>query len=424
MRQSLAAATSGNSSAAPAQMVGSRRQWVRALHNSDVTFLWAQLYRLVRYHPLVRFSAGAGIQGEVGHDAYSDLTQELFTRLFSKQRFQHYLDAGMTDDEIEFEISQIELSNILSSELSKRHPESYRLSLRISKLLKTSERFRRCDETAAGGSYRRAVSRVYGLRCWPDARTPCPLYEAEQRVQEAVPVRTRDIRHVGRGGDSQVIISNPELETLIVAVLEVIDAPLDVRSLRNIVISRLPVMDMNLIPLGGEDQGHGQPETADGGENPEQSLLRREAAHSAARQVDQFLENLKKNVLGKAKQFDRMLGVLWHCYLSADHITQLEAAARLGVSDTLVSSYRQQIEKQLRALKFSEVGPARLFEMSLRERVRAKLAHPSGGAVGDGARDHSGDLKVRIAARAAANSRATKEASPKRSHAAAQRSVR
>jgi len=379
MRQSLTVASSRDSSAAPAHAPGNRREWVRALHHSDVTFLWAQLYRLVRYHPLVRFSAGAGIQGEVGPDAYSDLTQELFACLFSKQRFQHYLDADMTDDEIEFEISRIELSNILTSEMSKRHPESYRLSRRISKLLKTSERFRRCDEATAGGYYRRAVSRVYGLRCWSEAeegrrrRTPCPLHEAEQRVREAVPVRTRDIRQVGRAGDSQVIISNPELETLIVAVLEAVDAPLDVRSLRNIVISRLPVMDMNLIPLDGEEQGHGQPETADGGENPEQTLLRREAAHSAARQVDQFLENLKKNVLGKAKQFDRMLGVLWHCYLSTDHITQLEAAARLGVSDTLVSSYRQQIEKQLRALKFSEVGPARLFEMSLRERVREAM---------------------------------------------------
>ena len=66
-----------------------------------------------------------------------------------------------------------------------------------------------------------------------------------------------------------------------------------------------------------------------------------------------------------------MLGVLWHCYLCPDHVTQLEAAARLGVSDSLVSDYRRRIEQELRALAFSEIEQARRFETSLRERVRA-----------------------------------------------------
>ncbi len=65
-----------------------------------------------------------------------------------------------------------------------------------------------------------------------------------------------------------------------------------------------------------------------------------------------------------------MLGVLWHCYLSPTHITQLEAAARLNVSDSLVSDYRRRIEQQLRALSFAEIEEARRFETALRERVR------------------------------------------------------
>ena len=66
-----------------------------------------------------------------------------------------------------------------------------------------------------------------------------------------------------------------------------------------------------------------------------------------------------------------MLGVLWYCYLSPAHITQLEAAARLSVSDSLVSDYRRRIEQQLRALNFTEIEQARRFETALRERIRA-----------------------------------------------------
>jgi predicted transcriptional regulator len=56
--------------------------------------------------------------------------------------------------------------------------------------------------------------------------------------------------------------------------------------------------------------------------------------------------------------------------LSPEHSTQLEVAAVLGVSDSLVSDYRRRIEQELRALSFSEVEEARRFEGALRERVR------------------------------------------------------
>jgi predicted transcriptional regulator len=65
-----------------------------------------------------------------------------------------------------------------------------------------------------------------------------------------------------------------------------------------------------------------------------------------------------------------MLGVLWYCYLSPSHITQLEAAACLHVSDSLVSDYRRRIEQQLRALSLNGIEEARRFETALRERVR------------------------------------------------------
>ena len=86
--------------------------------------------------------------------------------------------------------------------------------------------------------------------------------------------------------------------------------------------------------------------------------------------VDQFLKNLHETVRGKVKQYNRILGVLWHCYLRAENSTQLEVAATLGVSDSLVSDYRRRIEQELRALSFGEVEEARRFESALRERVR------------------------------------------------------
>jgi hypothetical protein len=348
--------------------------WVETLRRSDVSRLWTELQRLVVNHPLVRASYSAGLLVEEGDrgSAYLDLTQELFVTLLAKSRFQHYLDSEMTDAEIECEISQIELTNLLTAELRKRHPESYRLARRISTVIQSSANFRRVDSGAGEDEpHRRLVDRVYGLREWRADKQRRAQAELEERVH-MIPVRQRDTRMVGCTGDAQIIISNSDLEDLIVSVLEACDSPVDVRSLRSLVMSRLPVMDIYLVPIGGDDSDEGRSfEPVDGRENPEQSLLRRESEDEAATFVDQFLQGLHAAVRGKSKQYDRMLGVLWYCYLSPAHITQLEAAARLNVSDSLVSDYRRRIEQQLRALSLAGIEEARRFETALRERVHA-----------------------------------------------------
>lgn len=348
-------------------------RWVDSLRNSDVNRLWAELHRIVSNHPLVRASRSAGLLIEEGAtSAYTDLTQELFVQLLTKSRFQHYLDTAMTDAEIECEIGQIELTNLLTAELRKRHPESYRLARRISTLIQSSANFRRFDSSGIDDeNHRRLADRVYGLSEWADHKPGRGSHEMEQRVH-MIPVRQRDTRMVGCTGDAQIVISNSDLEDLIVSVLEAIDAPADVRSLRSLVMSRLPVMDIYLVPLGGDDADSDGPhyDPADLRENPEESLLKHESQQEAAGSVDRFLTNLQGNVRGKIKQYNRMLGVLWHCYLSPEHATQLEIAATLGVSDSLVSDYRRRIEHELRALSFTEVDDARMFELALRERVR------------------------------------------------------
>ena len=359
-------------------------RWVESLQNSDVNRLWAELHRIVSNHPLVRASRSAGLLIEEGAtSAYTDLTQELFVQLLTKSRFQHYLDTAMTDGEIECEIGQIELTNLLTAELRKRHPESYRLARRISTLIQSSANFRRFDSSGIDNeNHRRLADRVYGLSEWADKKPGRGNHEMEQRAH-MIPVRQRDTRMVGCTGDAQIVISNSDLEDLIINVLEAIDAPADVRSLRSLVMSRLPVMDIYLVPLGGDDPDSDGPhyDPADLRENPEESLLKHESQQEAAGSVDKFLVNLRGNVRGKIKQYNRMLGVLWYCYLSTDHSTQLEIAATLGVSDSLVSDYRRRIEQELRALSFTEVEEARMFELALRERVRTMVAAEESEAI-------------------------------------------
>jgi len=353
-------------------------KWNDSLKASDVNQIWMELHRIVSSHPLVRASKQAGFLVEEGKfNAYTDLTQELFVALLSKERFQHYLDTEMTDHEIEAEISQIELTNMLTAELRKRYPESYRLARRISTLIQTGPNFKRYDNLNNPDVHRRLADRLYGLADWPNEKKSKDLQEMNERVK-TVSFQSRDTRMVGCTGDAQIVISNVELEKLIIKVFKAIDSPVDVRSLRSFVMSRLPIMDIHLVPVGGPQEGDDddkmQFEFMDTRETPEQDLLRHEAESEAAGYVDNFLLDLNKSVRGKVKQYDRMISVLWHCYLASNSGTQLEVAEMLGVSDSLVSDYRKRIETSLQDLSFDGVNEARQFERALKLKVRDLIA--------------------------------------------------
>ena len=352
-------------------------KWNESLRASDVNQIWLELHRIVSSHPLVRASRRAGFLVEEGkHNAYTDLTQELFVALLSKERFQHYLDTGMSDAEVEAEISQIELTNMLTAELRKRYPESYRLARRISTLIQTGSNFKRFDNIGNPEAHRRLADRLYGLADWKETKTRRDVQEMDERVK-AVSFQSRDTRMVGCTGDAQIVISNVELEKLIIRVFKAIDSPVDVRSLRSFVMSRLPIMDIHLVPVGGsgdsDDDDRVSYEIPDHRETPEEDFLRHEAEDAAAGSVDRFMQSLNKSVRGKPKQFDRMVNVLWHCYLVSDGGTQLEVAEMLGVSDSLVSDYRKRIETNLQALSFEGVNEARQFEKALKRHVRSIL---------------------------------------------------
>ena len=353
-------------------------KWNDSLKNSDVNQIWTELHRIVSSHPLVRASRSAGLLVEEGkYNAYTDLTQELFVALLSKDRFQHYIDTKMTDAEIEGEISQIELTNMLTAELRKRYPESYRLARRISTLIQNSKKFKRFDNIGFPEVHRRLAERIYGLSEWTDAKRTRNFQEMEERVK-VVSFQSRDTRMVGCTGDAQIVISNVDLEKLIIRVFKAIDSPVDVRSLRGMVMGRLPIMDIYLVPIGGtydnDEENSYEYDPADLRDTPEEDILRREAEVMAAGCVEGFLTNLNKSVRGKSKQYNRMISVLWHCYLTTDGGTQLEVADMLGVSDSLVSDYRKRIESNLQDLSFDGVNEARHFEKALKRKVREMIS--------------------------------------------------
>ena len=83
-----------------------RRLWIQSLLNSDIERIWSELYRIVSVNPLVRSVKQLGLFSTDSNEKYfSELTQELFVTRYSKGRFDHYIETGMTDGEIECEIS-------------------------------------------------------------------------------------------------------------------------------------------------------------------------------------------------------------------------------------------------------------------------------------------------------------------------------
>lgn len=347
--------------------------WAESLRSSDAGQVWRRLHRLVRNHPLVRSSSSAAAAGLATTESHEDLTQELFVTLLGKDRFRHYLDTRMTDREIETEVAQIELTNLLTAGLRKRYPESYRLARRIAVLLQTSSRFRRFGTGDVQGRHVKLTEQVYGLSRWPDGMPGRPADELERRVDN-IPMRRRDLSMKGCTGDAQLVIGNAELEALIAEVFEAIESPATVRTIRGLVMSRLPVLDVRMTQFrafGKDEDGAGRAfEPADCKPTPEQEALSRDSEGRAGERVDEFLGRLSEQVNGKPRQLERIRAVLWHCYLSDEHPTQLAVAESLGVSDSLVSDYRRRIEKALRSLSLTSLEEARIFEGALLTRMK------------------------------------------------------
>lgn len=402
--------------------------WAGVVERGDAEALWDGLFQLVSRHPAVRplhfATDGAAVTSQTEINA--DLTQELFLELFQKQRFDHYAKNRYTSNEIENELARIELPNLVGARLRKRYPESFRLARRVSALLKTSKRFKRfgaeagskpeparrgrpskkakqpAAEAALEAAYleggddmdaledsseedaaakngngnkphrRRMVNQLFGLREWPRSK---PLRDSGHFTElvKSVAMVKRDTRLVGRSGTSQLILSNPDLEKLIMRVLAVIDSPADVRTLRQLVLSKIPLQDYNVASLdeelgGGENGASMRREARDTRDTPEDALLRGEKDDRLCEMADEFLTSLRRAVNNNERRYSRLVSTLWHCYYNPQGPSQLEIAELLGVSDSLVSDNRRLIEHELKKLKLT-VEDGAVFSESLQRLV-------------------------------------------------------
>lgn len=336
--------------------------WNEYLVTLDTDKIWKELHRIIAQHKLSRYSTKYDqLRQEHEFNHYTDLTQDLFLKLLEKNRFKHYIDTKMSDAEIEMEISQIELTNILTLELRKRYPEAYRISRRILQILQNDTVFKRYDTQ----QYKRISNQVYGLCKWPHEKEIGLLCNFEQNLG-LVPHYTRDIRHAGCAGDSQIIISNDLLKNLIILVFKALDSPLTVMQIRKYVMSKLTIMDISITPIEAFniDEDKAIYEIADIRDNPEQHILKASLESDAESKVDEFLTSIWNASKQKHKQYHLMLNILRLYYLTPD-LSQWDVSKQLNVSDSLISGYRKIIDIILQNLGFTTIEEAKRFKSAL-----------------------------------------------------------
>jgi hypothetical protein len=335
--------------------------WNEYLSSSNTDEIWKQLNRIVGQHKLSRYSSKFDqLVDEGKFNRYTDLTQELFVTLLEKDRFKHYVDTEMSDSEIEMEISQIELTNILTLDLRKRYPEAYRISRRVLTLLQSSNKFQRFDSA----KHKRISDQSYGLKSWNILEVTWPD-NVEDKLSN-VPYHSRDIRHAGCAGDSQIIISNDELEKLMLSIFKAIDAPLTVKQIRKYVMSRLTIMDINLTPIESYVNDDDKPifEISDDRPNPEDLTLRSANEIFAKQQAEIFINSVWLASKQKTKQYDLMLNIIRLYYLTPN-LSQWDVSKKLNVSDSLISGYRKIVDDLLQNIGFTSIPEARVFKEAL-----------------------------------------------------------
>ncbi len=306
---------------------------------------------------------------------FEDAAHSIYLRLLEKNRFDYYEKMQMTSAEIETQINRIEIGNFVNEELRRRRPESYRLATRISNLVKTDAAFYEANaHSIVRRSSSSSSSRVFGLAEWRSSSSPPPrrpLVVLAQRVDVIAPRHRCRLKN-GRGGQTEIIISGTDLRNLIIEIYRFSDSLISIKDLRTICLARLPIFDASFTPIfnAAAEREADFPDTGRG--TPENDFVERESEEAAAKYADVFLKELFFEVRGKEKQFARMLDILRLFYLSRRRRTQIEIAAMLGISDSLVSDYLKRIESKLKRLPFRTLREAEIFEESLGKKIKER----------------------------------------------------
>lgn len=334
--------------------------WVEILSNNEAEALWNKLFRLVSRHSSIRTLLDTGKNGHDRlSDMFADVTQDLFLKLHQKDRWQHYLTAGYSNSDVEHELYHIEIPNMVSLLLRERYPEAYRLARRISTLLQTRNEFRLYPRSTANGDSPqngKMTLKVYGLRAWADDKTRKP-YQNMQELIKDVSCRVRDRRRAGRGSSSQIIVSNTELTRLLVEIFKAMDSPADVRLVRTLVMSKLPIEDSRFVSIDAaltpNDDSDSEPKVdlADLRPTPEQALLESESTRMVEMLASELLDKMRESVRNKPNRYRLLARVAWHCYFDMTSPSQTSIAARMGISNSLVSHYRKLFDSVIRQVQ-------------------------------------------------------------------------
>jgi hypothetical protein len=339
--------------------------WIQIISSGDAETIWSRLFSIVSRHSAIKsLSTSKNLSGESQQEMCCDLTQDLYLKLQEKNRWQWYLEDGYTHEKVEHELYDIEIPNLVSRLLRKRHPESYRIARRISNILMTRKEFRcysRLRNTTSTTYCKtwkapttKMVFQVYGLSDWPPNMAVKQQQDLSEMIKE-IPFRLRDTRRAGRGSSSQIVISNNDLTHLLVEIFRTINCPTDIRTMRSLAQSKLVIDDSQIVSMDEPlETSTAEPESfviniADNKPTPEEVVLEKEVIEQMQGLADRILLDCLNQVRNKPNRFRKLIEVVWHCYFAPAAPSQAQVAKQLAMSDSLVSHYRKIFDRVVRS---------------------------------------------------------------------------
>jgi hypothetical protein len=365
-----------------------REDWIQVIARGDAEIIWSKLFNIVSRHSAIKsLYASRDLSGENLKEMCCDLTQDLFVKLQEKARWQLYIDDGYTHEKVEHELYNIEVPNLVSRMLRKRHPESYRIARRISNILMTRKEFRcysrpRPSSTSTFHKVwtqsNKMVLQVYGLADWPPNKPLKQHQELLEMIKE-VAYRFRDTRRAGRGSSSQIVISNSDLTELIVEIFKTINSPTDIRTMRLLAQSKLVIDDSQIVSMEETiETSSSEPETfklslVDNKPTPEEAVLEKESVAQMDSLAVSILQDCMQEVRNKPQRFRKLVEVVWHCYFNQSSLSQTTVAKQLRMSDSLVSHYRKIFDRVVMS-KSIAVDEGLYLNSALEKRIAEILA--------------------------------------------------
>ena len=86
---------------------------------------------------------------------------------------------------------------------------------------------------------------------------------------------------------------------------------------------------------------------------PLDSLLAKEMKQQIENVVESLLNKMREAVRYKTIRYSKLIDVVWHCYFNPASPSQTKIARLMGISDSLVSHYRNIFDDLIRGLPLS-----------------------------------------------------------------------